>query len=183
MELLGQIADERLLRLLEGMTYLIAIFGVPVAIFLWRRDQDSAREQREWEIYDQVQEKYLEFLGTALAQPRVGVVWSEPDTPRDTLPPAERVTQDLLFDLLCSVFERAYLVYQRAQDSQRRQQWAGWLGWIDEYAGRENFRQWWTAYSEIGFPSNQYDTEFERFLDARIAAVAAGLRAGAVERP
>jgi hypothetical protein len=169
MELLGQIADERLVRLLEGLTYLIAIFGVPVAIFLYRRDLEAAREQREWEIYESVQEKYLEFISAALAQPRVGVVWSEEVVPREALPPAERVTQDLLFDLLCSVFERAFIVYQRAQDGQRRQQWAGWLGWIDEYAGRRNFRAWWTAYSESGFPSNQYDTAFEEFMDRRIA--------------
>jgi hypothetical protein len=173
MELLGQIADERLVRLLEGLTYLIAIFGVPVAIFLYRRDIAASHEQREWEIYESVQEKYLEFINAALAQPRVGVVWSEPDIARDDLPPAERVTQDLLFDLLCSVFERAFIVYQRARHGQRQQQWAGWLGWIDEYASRRNFRAWWSAYSESGFPSNQYDTEFERFMHDRIATVAA----------
>jgi hypothetical protein len=146
---------------------------VPVAILLYRRDLEAAREQREWEIYQSVQEKYLEFISAALAQPRVGVVWSEADIAREALPEADRVTQDLLFDLLCSVFERAFLVYQRAQDSQRRQQWAGWLVWIDEYAGRRNFRAWWTAYSETGFASNQYDTAFEEFLDRRIAAVRA----------
>ncbi len=173
MEILGQIADERLVRLLEGLTYLIAIFGVPVAIFLYRRDIAASREQREWEIYQSVQEKYLEFISAALAQPRVGVVWSEPEIAREALPAADRVTQDLLFDLLCSVFERAFLVYQRARHSQRRQQWEGWLAWIDEYAGRQNFRAWWSAYSETGFPTNQYDTAFEEFMDRRIAAVVA----------
>jgi hypothetical protein len=163
------LGDDGTVRLLEATTYIATIIGIPVAVALYARSFIAERQAREWSIYEAVQEKYMSFLEFAAAQPKVGVIWTERDILRGDLPENEQIIQDLLFDMLSSVFERAYLVYRRASTAQRQQQWAGWASYIDAYARRRNFQQWWQRYAESEEIINQYDLAFERYVNERIA--------------
>ena len=120
------LGNEGFVRMLEGTTYIVSIIGVPVAIVLYARSLLAEKHAREWAIYEAVQEKYMNFLDTALSRPKVGVLWTEPDVLKGELSADERIDQDLLFNILTSIFERAFLVYRRASSAQRKRQWAGW---------------------------------------------------------
>ena len=162
------LGNEGFVRMLEGTTYIVSIIGVPVAIVLYARSLLAEKHAREWAIYEAVQEKYMNFLDTALSRPKVGVLWTEPDVLKGELSADERIDQDLLFNILTSIFERAFLVYRRASSAQRKRQWAGWESFIEAYARRRNFREWWRAYAESPVITNQYDLGFERYLNERI---------------
>ena len=162
------LGNEGFVRMLEGTTYIVSIIGVPVAIVLYARSLLAEKHAREWAIYQSVQEKYMNFLDTALSRPKVGVLWTEPDVLKGELSADERIDQDLLFNILTSIFERAFLVYRRASSAQRRRQWAGWESFIEAYARRRNFREWWRSYAESPVITNQYDLGFERYLNEKI---------------
>jgi hypothetical protein len=59
-----------------------------------------------------------------------------------TLSPEQTERKAILFDILISLFERAYiLVFERRPNAQQKRLWASWEDYIRFWCAREDFRE------------------------------------------
>jgi hypothetical protein len=66
--------------------------------------------------------------------------------------------EQVLFTILISILERAYLMYRDQNSEIKRKQWAGWVEYFKDYSKSEGFRRQWP---QLG---PQFDTEFVAFM-------------------
>jgi hypothetical protein len=67
--------------------------------------------------------------------------------------------------ILFSLFERAFLMFYQQEDQFRLRQWSGWKHFLNDFIRREAVRSAWRLCRET------YDTDFQKFMDAKIAEV------------
>jgi hypothetical protein len=161
---------------LQGVAALVATIAiVPSAIVFVVAQWFRIQEHRE-SAHRFLQAEYKEFLTLALAHPKLGVGWRYEPAEPPRLTPQERHQRDILFDILTSTFETAFLVYADALRADRKRQWKGWQDYIDRYLQRDDYADWWrraVTGEEAARPSeagdSQYDPRFESYVSARLA--------------
>jgi hypothetical protein len=159
---------------LQGVSALAALIAfIPSAIIFIVNQLHQNRLLRD-EKHRYVIERYQYFLERCLEFPELRLAYGEPARD-EALTEDERYRRDILFDLLTSVFERAFLTYANRISSDRKRQWGGWDAFIDHYAGRPDYRDWWVRVVLEQKPGSetpaaeaenatQYDLRFERYL-------------------
>ena len=113
------------IQILELITYLITIIGVPFAIYSYLREQKLQREEREYGTFDALDDKYIEIQQLCLQYPNLDVFDTPYNNPK-TLSEAEQKQEEAIFLIRISIFERAFLMYQRENDKAKTCQWEGW---------------------------------------------------------
>ena len=123
---------------MEFLSYVVTVVGLPfaIAVFLW--EQRRERQNDEEELYQRLSDEYAGFLKLALANADLALLRRGP-------PPAlseeQQERKRILFDLLVSLFERAYiLVYEDDMARQTRRLWQSWEDWMREWCRRQDFR-------------------------------------------
>ena len=123
----------------EFLSYVVTVIGLPLAIGVFIYEQRKERHNEEEEIYQQLSDEYADFLRLVLEHSDLHLL-------RRTGPPPEldeqqRERKGVLFDLLISLFERAYLlVYEDHMPRQARRMWQSWEDYMREWCRREDFR-------------------------------------------
>lgn len=143
---------------LETATFIITIVGVPAAIYVYLREQRLQREEREYGTYDALDDKYIELQQLCLEYPKLDVF----DTPFESsgiLTPEEKKQEEAILLIRVSIFERAYLMYQREAAKAKKNQWEGWEIEIKEWLQRDNFRAVWELHKHY------YDKTFVAHFD------------------
>jgi hypothetical protein len=152
------------LPVLEGLSYLVTILGVPAAIYLFIRERRIDRDLKIREIYSAVDDSYTDFIKTLLDNPDIDFLRA--DVSPEVIESAETSTEKrrrwLLTSLLISIFERAYLLYRQSPNEMLRSQWAGWEAWALDYLARDDVRAVWDT---IG---KDFDTNFYEHIDCRL---------------
>lgn len=122
----------------EDWSYLVTVVGLPMAIFVWIREQFREQINDEEEIYQQLSDSYADFLKLVLANADLQLRSTRTVKPLS----AEQLERKLiLFDLLVSLFERSYiLVFEDVMDRQRRRMWQSWEDYMREWCRRDDFR-------------------------------------------
>jgi hypothetical protein len=121
----------------ELWSFIVTSLGLPVgiAIFLWQ--QRIERDNEEEEGYQLLSNAYNDFLKVVLAHPDLHLRSNEPlhnPTPEQN----ERVL--VIFDMLISLFERAYLVaYKPKMSDEERRRWNSWDDYMREWCRRDGF--------------------------------------------
>jgi hypothetical protein len=121
----------------ELWSFIVTSLGLPVgiAIFLWQ--QRIERDNEEEEGYQLLSNAYNDFLKVVLAHPDLHLRSNEPlhnPTPEQN----ERVL--VIFDMLISLFERAYLVaYKPNMSDEERRRWNSWDDYMREWCRRDGF--------------------------------------------
>jgi hypothetical protein len=125
---------------------------------VWR---SVRREQldREYGTYNALDDKYHDFLNLCLQRPRLDIFDIQDAKPLP-LSDEEKKEELIIFTILISIFERAYLMYFRQSSKLRRRQWSGWEDYIRDYAKRKNFQE---AFRISGIT---FDTDFQVFMNA-----------------
>ncbi len=121
----------------ELASYVVTVLGLPmaIAIFLWQERNERANEEEEG--YQLLSNAYNDFLKIVLAHPDLHLRTNEP-LPNPTPEQNERML--VIFDMLISLFERAYLVAYKAKMSQEeRRRWNSWDDYMREWCGRDDF--------------------------------------------
>ena len=140
----------------------IEFVGVPVAITLFYRAKRREQRDREYGTYDALDDGYTAYLQLALDNPDLDV--ADTPLPQPVAQAPERDHRELIvFSVLLSLLERAFLMYADKSDSVRQQQWSGWETYIHAWCGRENFRRMW------GVQGNGYDGRFTSYMKSRLA--------------
>ena len=122
----------------ELASFVVTVIGLPLAIatFVYQSRRERANEEEE--EYQLLNNAYIEFLRVVLEHPDLHLR-SNATTPNLTLEQEERML--VIFDMLISLFERAYLVaYAPDMSAAMARRWNSWEDFMREWCGRENFR-------------------------------------------
>jgi len=153
------------LALLLAMAANVAtVFGIPIALLVWWRDRKAARESRENNTYQTLQQQYQDFLRLCFDNSHLGMATYDRQVARE-LTEDEQAQRITAYEILVSMLEHAYFMYSRdhEKDFQQRQ-WTGWNQYMEYWAARARFREIWKNYLRHGF-----DTNFVAHMDGLIA--------------
>ena len=123
---------------MELASYAVTVFGLPFAIWVFLIQQRKERENEEEEAYLMLSASYNEFLKLVLANPDLKLR-TERLTP--DLNDEQRERMLVIFEMLVSLFERAYLLLWEAEmAAKQRRRWNSWEDYMREWVRREDFR-------------------------------------------
>lgn len=123
----------------ELISYVVTAIGLPGAIVVFLFEKKREREDREDEIHQNLSDNYQEFLRTALENPDLKL-FSATETP--ALSDEQRERMLIMFSMLISLFERAYvLMHERRMSRTQSRRWAAWEDYMREWCQREDFRR------------------------------------------
>ncbi len=127
------------MTLLEALSYLVTIVGLPFAIIVFVMEQNKERMGEEEEVYQRLADEYAGFLKLVLEHSDLRLRLSQ--APAD-LTEEQKERKTIILDLLVSLFERAYiLVYEEKMNKQARRLWQTWEDYMREWCKREDFRK------------------------------------------
>lgn len=121
----------------EILSFVVTVFGLPAAIIIFVFEQRRERNNEEEEEYQLLADAYTEFLKVVLENAdlrlRSTVLLNNPT-------PEQQERTLVIFDMLISLFERAYLVaWQPKMVGERARRWNSWDDTMREWCRREDF--------------------------------------------
>lgn len=122
----------------ELLSYVVTVVGLPLAICVYLYEQRKERENEEEEVYQLLSDNYQDFLKIALENPDLRLFSPEETT---DLEPQQRERKVIIFNMLVSLFERAYLVlYEESMSPKQARRWRSWEDYMREWCDRQDFR-------------------------------------------
>jgi hypothetical protein len=122
----------------ELLSYVVTVIGLPFAIGIFVYEQRKERENEDEEVYQLLSDNYQDFLKVALENPDLRL-FSPGRTP--DLTPEQRERQLIIFNMLVSLFERAYLLlYDESMSGKQSRRWRSWEDYMREWCARDDFR-------------------------------------------
>lgn len=113
------------------------VVGLPMAIFVFLFEQRKERDNEESEVYQALSDNYQDFLKTALQNPDLRLFSADLTT---DLTPEQRERMVILFSMLLSLFERAYLLlYEDKMTRAQARRWMSWEDYMREWSRRADF--------------------------------------------
>lgn len=121
----------------EGASYIVTVIGLPYIIWVFIYEQRRDNENDEAEIYQYLSEEYAEFQKLVLENADLRLNSVTPVILNDE----QRERQRILFEILVSLFERAYLlVYEDDMKPKTARLWASWEDYMRTWVQRPDFR-------------------------------------------
>jgi hypothetical protein len=122
----------------ELASYVVTVIGLPLAILVFFFEQRKERDNEEEEVYQLLSDNYQDFLKVALDNPDLRL-FSEEGTSQLTDEQRERMF--IIFSMLVSLFERAYLLlYEDDMKPKPARRWRSWEDYMGEWCQRTEFR-------------------------------------------
>ena len=149
------------LEAFELASYGVTVVGLPFGVWVFLAQQRKERENEEEEAYQTLSDAYNEFLKVVLAHADLQLR-TNPALPNPTAEQRERML--VIFDMLISLFERAFLVAHKPEmtaDEQRR--WNSWDDYMREWCHRDDFAQ------ALPLLLRGEDPEFQAYLQGVLA--------------
>jgi hypothetical protein len=143
----------------EILSYVVTVIGLPFAIVVFILEQRKERQNEQEEIYQRLSDEYREFLKLVLDNADLQLL--RRDHRVQSLTPEQSERRFVLFGILISLFERAFLlVYEDNMDKQSRRLWKSWEDYMREWIRRPEFRE---ALPEL---VEGEDEDFTRYIEA-----------------
>ena len=122
----------------ELLSYVVTVIGLPLAIAVFVFEQRKERDNEEDEVYQLLSDNYQDFLKIALEHSELRLFSTE-QTP--ALSEEQRERMLIIFSMLMSLFERAYLLlYADHMDARQQRLWQSWEDYMREWCQRADFR-------------------------------------------
>ena len=122
----------------ELLSYIVTVVGLPLAILVFVYERRNERANEEEEIYQVLSDNYQDFLKVVLENSDLRLF-------SPTLVPLSDEQGDrrlVLFAMLISLFERAYLLlYEPKLRNSKLRRWASWEDYMREWVARQAFRE------------------------------------------
>jgi hypothetical protein len=158
----------------ELLSYVVTVVGLPLAIVVFLYEQRKERANEEDEVYQLLSDNYQDFLKIALENADLGL-FSATGTPE--LQPAQKERRLIIFNMLVSLFERAFvLLYEEEMSPEQKRRWCSWEDYMREWCRRADFRGALPAL----LPGE--DPEFVRYIERLAAGEGNASAAAAVAR-
>lgn len=122
----------------ELLSYIVTVIGLPLAIFVFVFEQRKERDNEDEAVYQLLSDNYQDFLKVALEHSDLRLFSTEKTGDLDDI---QKERMYIVFSMLISLFERAYLLLY--EDDMSPKQWRRWRSWEDymrEWCQREDFR-------------------------------------------
>jgi hypothetical protein len=149
------------------MIYYIAMsIAGPLAVIAYITTKKTERLEREYQTYDELDNRFFEYQKLALEYYDLDIL-DVPNNDPSLAFDKKRKQEMVAYAILFSLFERAYLMFSSQGDMFRQRQWSGWKHFLNDFLRRENVRTAWEL------SKNTYDTDFQSFMDRKIAMVLA----------
>ena len=149
----------------EVASFIVTTLGLPFAILFFAWEQRKERDNEEEEGYQLLSNAYNDFLKVVLSHPDLHLRSQEPLVDPT---PEQRERMLVIFDMLISLFERAYLVAFKASMSEtEKRRWNSWDDYMREWCQREDF------HNALPLLLRGEDPEFQDYI-RRVAEEARG---------
>jgi hypothetical protein len=123
--------------LFEMASFVVTVVGLPFAIGVFLFEQRRERENEEEEGYQLLSDAYNDFLKIVLANADLQLR-STTALPNPTPEQNERML--VIFDMLISLFERAYIVaWKDDMSATEQRRWNSWDDYMREWCRRDDF--------------------------------------------
>lgn len=124
----------------EWASYVVTVFGLPYAVILFYVEQKRERQNEEEEIYQKLSDEYADFSQLLLTNADLRLMSNEV-IPDSALTAEQLERKRIMFDLLMSLFERAFiLVYEENMNKQTQRLWQSWDDYIHFWLRRSDFK-------------------------------------------
>jgi hypothetical protein len=121
----------------EMMSYIVTVIGLPLAICVFFFEQRKERENEEEEVYQLLSDNYQDFLKVALDNPDLRLFSTEENA---ALNEEQQERLLIIFSMLTSLFERAYLLlYEEQMSPKQARRWNSWEDYIVEWCNKPHF--------------------------------------------
>ncbi|TAG77509.1 MAG: hypothetical protein EAZ21_14695 [Betaproteobacteria bacterium] len=121
----------------EVASYVVTVVGLPFAIAVYFLDQRKERDNEEEEAYQLLSDAYNEFLKVVLENADLKLL-SQTHLPE--LNDEQRERMRVIFEMLISLFERAYIVaYDDDMSEVARRRWNSWEDYMRHWARHDDF--------------------------------------------
>lgn len=125
-------------ELFQLLANIVTFFGLPLAIYTFIIEQRKERDNEDEEIFQALSDAYIDFLKLVLQHPDLKL-----RTQAATLGLTEEQKErmQVLFEILISLFERAYVIaYSDDMSPQQRRRWHSWDDFMREWCRRDDFK-------------------------------------------
>jgi hypothetical protein len=135
----------------------------PLALVGYLRAKDREQQEREYRVYDELDNKFLAYQKLAL-QHDLDLI-EVPDHSVALAGDRLRLKHELV-TASCgfALFQRAFLMFHGQSDTFKARQWQGWDRLLNSFLLRPAVRHAWQVCKL------HFDTQFQALVDARIAA-------------
>ena len=134
---------------------IIVVLGFVIALKTYQSERKKDRLEREYGTFNDLDDKYVEFMYKCTEFPQLDFFSREVSENRVVNEHEENIER-AMFSVLISIFERAYLMFDRHDNLKiKQQQYDGWLDCMSMYCVRKNFLFEWQAIGE------QFDKDFQ----------------------
>lgn len=124
---------------LEALSHLVTILGLPLGIAIFTMQQREARQNEENALHRQLSEEYDGFLRLALENADLQLLRG--GAPQTALTDEQRERQLILFRILVSVFEKAFIIlHDDHMSAETKRLWLSWEDDMHEWCARPEFR-------------------------------------------
>ena len=140
----------------ELASFVVTVLALPFAIVFFAWEQRKERDNEEEEGYQLLSDAYNDFLKVVLANPDLHLRTNEP---LSNPTPEQNERMLVIFDMLMSLFERAYLVaYKPRMSETEARRWNSWDDYMREWCRREDF------HNALPLLLRGEDPEFQNYL-------------------
>lgn len=122
----------------ELASFVVTVFGLPFAIFLFLYEQRKERDAEDEEAYQLLQDAYNDFLKIVLDNPDLKL--RSAGGARADLTDEQRERTLIIYEMLIALFERAYIVaYEPDLRGVALRRWHSWDDYMREWCRRDDF--------------------------------------------
>jgi hypothetical protein len=122
------------LETMEMLSYIATVIGIPLAIFVFMFEEKKERQAEQEEIYEKLMDHYARIQERLFEYPEL----DQHDRPLADAEDARR--QLILYEMLTSLFERAFILLHGETDPVYRRMWNSWEDYISYWTRHPNFR-------------------------------------------
>ena len=149
--------------LLQTITLLVAIVGVPIGF--WKHFSDKRKERiiKEKEAFSASNERYAEYLGLLLSNDAYEM-FDLAERAKKLQPPPDKDQMKRLIILasMTAMLETAYVWYSRDPTPELKKQWAAWERYVEIWTAREDFRAAWPLLRDL------YHDSFSSYVASKL---------------
>jgi len=122
----------------QVLANVVTAFGLPLAIYTFMLEQRKERENEDEEVYQLLSDAYIDFLKLVLEHPDLKI---RTQAATLDLSDDQRERTQVIFEILISLFERAYLTaYAPNMTAQQKRRWHSWDDFMREWCHRIDFQ-------------------------------------------
>lgn len=145
-------------ELAQVVLVIVTTFAIFPTLYGLLRQRRTERERQDFESYNQMADKWSEFLGLCLRYPDLGITPLALREDTAMQPPLL-----LLYSALIQLLNRAYVTYAKASPEIREERYI--RGWEDYLIGLLHNKEFREAWDLLGY---YYDPEFAAYVERLI---------------